>query len=83
MLIKVLAFFFVFMALLMFIYMLCALRTNAIFVTIFMLLVPSFSLLAAGYWRMGKGDLVLGTRLSVVSGLFVDGPGNTVMRNVI
>ncbi|PIG84798.1 hypothetical protein AARAC_001325 [Aspergillus arachidicola] len=67
------AFFFVFMALLMFIYMVCALRTNAIFVAIFMFLVSCFSLLSAAYWRMAQADLVLGTRLSVVAGtlLFV------------
>ncbi|KAE8347385.1 hypothetical protein BDV24DRAFT_173251 [Aspergillus arachidicola] len=67
------AFFLVFMALLMFIYMVCALRTNAIFVAVFMFLVPCFSLLSAAYWRMAQADLVLGTRLSVVAGtlLFV------------
>lgn len=49
------AFFLVFMGVLCFIYMICALRTNAIFLAIFILLIPAFSVLAAAFWTMGKG----------------------------
>ncbi|CZT13968.1 related to Y.lipolytica GPR1 protein and Fun34p [Rhynchosporium agropyri] len=45
------AFFLVFMGLLCFIYLICALRTNVVFVIIFATLVPSFGLLAGAYWH--------------------------------
>ena len=71
------------MALLMFIYMICALRTNAIFLIIFTLLVPCFSLLAAAYWRMAQGDIVFGNRLSIVSGLLISNSSNPSVRDVV
>ncbi|KAJ5099221.1 GPR1/FUN34/YaaH-class plasma membrane protein [Penicillium argentinense] len=62
------AFFFLFMALLMFIYTICASRTNVVYVVIFTSLVVVFSLLAAAYWKLGAGDEVLGNRLTVGGG---------------
>lgn len=61
------AFFFLFMAVLMFIYMICATRINMVFVGIFAGLILVFSLLAAAYWRLGLGDAIIGNRLTVVS----------------
>lgn len=61
------AFFFLFMALLMLIYSVCATRTNLVFVLIFASLILVFSLLAAAYWKLGLEDAVMGNRLTVVS----------------
>ncbi|OJJ78811.1 uncharacterized protein ASPGLDRAFT_138135 [Aspergillus glaucus CBS 516.65] len=67
------AFFFLFMALLMLIYSVCATRTNLVFVLIFASLILVFSLLAAAYWKLGLEDAVMGNRLTVGAGaaLFV------------
>src|ERR1700712_2792031 len=48
------AFFLVFMGVLCFIYLLCALRTNVIFVVIFFTLVCAFGLLAGTYWQLAN-----------------------------
>lgn len=58
------------MGLLMLIYTICATRTNIIYVIIFASLVVLFSLLAAAYWHIGKGNEVLGNRLTVVSSCY-------------
>ena len=55
------------MAMLMLVYMICATRTNIVYVTIFFSLIVFFCLAAASYWRMGVGDHVTGERLVVVS----------------
>lgn len=55
------------MGMLMFIYMICATRTNAVYVTIFLSLVIFFCMAAGAYWHMGQGNLVTGERLVVVS----------------
>jgi succinate-acetate transporter protein len=55
------------MALLMVIYTICATRTNAVFAMIFLALIVVFSLLAAAYWHLGQGHMVLGEKLTVVS----------------
>ncbi|KAJ5641252.1 hypothetical protein N7490_005252 [Penicillium lividum] len=67
------AFFFVFMALLMLIYAVCATRTNIVFVLIFTSLIFVFSLLAGAYWKLGLEDEAAGNRLTVGAGaaLFV------------
>ncbi|KAJ6171789.1 hypothetical protein N7470_000856 [Penicillium chermesinum] len=62
------AFFFVFMALLMFIYIICALRTNVVFVLIFTGLFLYFCLFAASWWHLAAGNLVVGNRCQVGSG---------------
>lgn len=50
------AFFLVFMGVLCFVYTICALRTNLVFVGILGLLVPTFALLAAAYWHLAQGN---------------------------
>ncbi|KAJ5771435.1 uncharacterized protein N7511_003486 [Penicillium nucicola] len=62
------AFFLVFMAVLMLIYTLCATRTNLVYVILFADLVVVFSLLAAAYWKLGRGDASAGERLTVGGG---------------
>jgi len=55
------AFFLLFMGVLCFVYLICSLRTNVVFVVIFFTLVPAFGLLAGAYWQnalaIGTGDL--------------------------
>ncbi|KAJ5937511.1 hypothetical protein N7454_003853 [Penicillium verhagenii] len=63
------AFFFVFMALLMLIYTVCATRTNLVFVLKFTSLVFVFSLLAAAYWKLGLKDEAAANRLTVGAGV--------------
>ncbi|KAK2626357.1 hypothetical protein QTJ16_004619 [Diplocarpon rosae] len=48
-------FFLVFMAVLCVIYLVCSLRTNAVFVVIFFTLVLGFGLLAGAYWQAANG----------------------------
>lgn len=63
------------MAVLMVIYTVCATRTNIVYVVIFTALIVLFALLAAAYWRLGQGDVVVGNRLTVVSSaIFADSP---------
>lgn len=52
------AFFLVYMGLLCFVYLICALRTNIIFILIFATLIPAFGLLASVYWHLGQGIMV-------------------------
>ncbi|KAE8396345.1 Protein alcS [Aspergillus alliaceus] len=67
------AFLFIAMAVLVTIYMICATRTNAVYVLIFASLIIVFVLLAAAYWRLADADTVTGNRLVVGAGaaLFV------------
>ncbi|KAJ6014257.1 hypothetical protein N7540_008848 [Penicillium herquei] len=62
------AFFFVFMALLMLIYTVCATRTNLVYVVIFLCLILNFSLLAGAYWELGMENEVMGNRLTKGAG---------------
>lgn len=50
-------FFQVWMGFLCFIYMICALRTNIVFVGIFLFLVPAFGCLAGAYWNLALGKV--------------------------
>ncbi|KAB8266407.1 Protein alcS, partial [Aspergillus minisclerotigenes] len=67
------AFLFIAMAILVTIYMICATRTNLVYVLIFAALILVFVCLAAAYWRLADGDVVVGNRLVVGAGaaLFV------------
>ncbi|KAE8168704.1 GPR1/FUN34/YaaH-class plasma membrane protein [Aspergillus tamarii] len=67
------AFLFISMAILVTIYMVCATRTNAVYVLIFAALIVVFVCLAAAYWRLADGDAIIGNRLIVGAGaaLFV------------
>lgn len=51
----------------MFIFMVCATRTNVVLTLIFMSLFMVFVMLTAAYWRLGLGDAVVGNRCVVVS----------------
>ncbi|KAK6823095.1 Protein alcS [Aspergillus parasiticus] len=67
------AFLFIAMAILVTIYMICATRTNLVYVLIFAALILVFVCLAAAYWRLADGDVGVGSRLIVGAGaaLFV------------
>ncbi|KAK1072393.1 hypothetical protein LTR74_002706 [Friedmanniomyces endolithicus] len=62
------AFFQIFMGVLCFVYMICALRTNIVFVGIFATLVPAFGCLAGAYIHLAKGNATLAVHLQVVAG---------------
>jgi succinate-acetate transporter protein len=49
------AYFPLYMGLLCFVFLICSLRTNIVFVTIFMLLIPTFTLFATVFWKMAEG----------------------------
>ncbi|KAI9662871.1 MAG: hypothetical protein M1821_007918 [Bathelium mastoideum] len=65
-------FFLLWMGVLCFIYMILALRTNAVFVLIFFTLVFAFGFLAGAYWQMANGAPASGlpTKLIVAAGAF-------------
>jgi succinate-acetate transporter protein len=56
------------MGVLCFIYMICALRTNVVFVIIFASLVPAFGLLTAAYWQLAKGNSAIVPTLEIAAG---------------
>lgn len=62
------AFFHLFMGLLCFIYMICALRTNVVFFLIFLTLVPAFGCLAGAYWHLALGNTATASTLQVAAG---------------
>lgn len=64
-----LGFFFLFMGVLTLIYLICALRTNLMFVAIFLGLFMTFVLLAAADWHHANGNHPLGGTLQIVSSL--------------
>lgn len=62
------AYFLLYMGLLCLVYLICALRTNMVFVGIFLFLVLSFTTLAGAFWQTANGDAVLALRLQKTSG---------------
>lgn len=50
------AFFLLWMGVLCFVYMICALRTNVVFLGIFFFLIPAFGCLAGAYWQLALGE---------------------------
>lgn len=48
-------FFLVFMGVLCLIYLVCSIRTNVVFFTIFLVLVPSFGCFAGAFWEFAEG----------------------------
>ncbi|KAK5163687.1 hypothetical protein LTR04_002309 [Oleoguttula sp. CCFEE 6159] len=62
------AFFLLFMGVLCLVYLICALRTNVVFVIIFATLVTGFVLLAGTYWQLSNGNAVLAGRLQITAG---------------
>lgn len=65
------AFFLVYMGLLCVVYLICALRTNIIFIGIFATLIPSFSLLASVFWHGAQGIVVANQQTAAGALLFV------------
>ena len=55
------------MGLLCLVYLICALRTNIVFLVIFFTLVLAFGFLSGAYWQLAQGNAVLGGKLVVVS----------------
>lgn len=56
------------MAILCFVYMICALRTNVCFFMIFFTLFLAFSLLAASFWEANNGNVTRSHNLQVAGG---------------
>ncbi|KAK3069400.1 hypothetical protein LTR53_012289 [Teratosphaeriaceae sp. CCFEE 6253] len=63
-----LAFFIAFIGVITFMYMVCAIRTNVVFFTIFVLLEIAVWLLVAGYWNASAGNAVAFAKLAKASG---------------
>lgn len=61
-------FFMVFMAILCLIYLICALRTNIVFVLIFLGLFMTYAFLAGTHWQHANGNKALGDTLQVAAG---------------
>ncbi|KAK5129681.1 hypothetical protein LTR08_002973 [Meristemomyces frigidus] len=62
------AFFLLFMGVLCFVYMICALRTNVVFFLIFATLTPAFACLAGAYWHLALGNAGTASTLLVTAG---------------
>jgi len=62
------AFFFVAMAMMCFIYLICSLRTNVPFFLIFLTLVLGFGLLAGAYWQTANGNAAIAGKAQVAAG---------------
>lgn len=62
------AFLLLWMGFMSLIYLICALRTNIVFVFIFLGLMLTFLFLAAGFWHEAEGDKTLGMRLIIGGG---------------
>lgn len=63
-------FFLLFMGLLSLIYLICALRTNLVFVAIFLGLLLTFVILTGAYWHTALGHTEMAERLQVAAGAF-------------
>ncbi|KAL8991559.1 MAG: hypothetical protein Q9177_000059 [Variospora cf. flavescens] len=63
-------FFLLFMGLLSLLYLICALRTNMAFVTIFFGLFMTFVLLTGSYWEIAIGYGAIAAKLQIASGAF-------------
>lgn len=61
-------FFLVFMGLLCLIYLICSIRTNIVFFTIFLVLVPSFGCFSAAFWWNAQGNFDFCVTLLKVGG---------------
>lgn len=58
------------MGLLSFIYLICALRTNLVFVAIFLGLLLTYAFLTASYWHLAMGNTAMAAKLQVAGGAF-------------
>lgn len=64
------AFFLLWMGILCFIYLICALRTNVVFVGIFFCLVPTFGCLAGAFWKLAEGSAETAKACVIAGGAF-------------
>lgn len=64
------AFFLLWMGVLSFVYLVCSLRTNVVFVLIFMTLCPMYCCLAAGDWHAARGRADTALALQHAGGAF-------------
>lgn len=55
------------MGVLCLVYLICALRTNIVFLVIFATLVVAFGLFTGTYWHLALGNKVFAAKLQVVS----------------
>ena len=69
-LLTIVGFFLLFMGLLSLIYLICALRTNLVFVAIFLGLLLTFVVLTASYWHLALGHSEMAAKLQVAAGAF-------------
>lgn len=51
-------------------YLICALRTNLVFVTIFFGLFMTFVILTGSYWEIALGHASVAAKLQIASGAF-------------
>lgn len=58
------------MGLMSFIYLICALRTNLVFVAIFAGLLLTFVVLTGSYWNLAHGNVETAGKLQVTAGAF-------------
>lgn len=58
------------MGFLSFLFLILALRTNLVFVMIFLTLTGGFCCLAGAYWHTANGNMALASRLTVAGGAF-------------
>lgn len=65
-----LGFFLLFMGFLSLLYLICALRTNLVFVTIFFGLFMTFVILTGSYWNIAVNQGAVAARLQIASGAF-------------
>lgn len=63
-------FFLLWMGVLCVVYLIAALRTNVVFVVIFFCLIPAFSFLTAGFWKLAEGDTAMATHMITAGGAF-------------
>ena len=62
------SFFLLWMGVLCFIYLICSLRTNIVFVIIFFTLVLAFGCLAGAFWNIAEGNAMIGMRCVIAGG---------------
>lgn len=63
-------FYLLFVGVLTFLYFICSLRTNLIFVIIFLTLDIALFLLVGFYWKAAEGDMAVANNLQVAAGAF-------------
>ena len=65
--VQLLAFFFISMAVMMLIFMICATRTNVVYTVLFLTLLIVFLLLSSAHWLLAEGNSVAGIKYVKVS----------------